>query len=413
MRLLFLLAALLSCVSCAAVSSVLAGAPPPAGPSTASAEEGRPIAGRTPAQWREWFKQIDFSESRLAEEVPALLALLRDAAAPPTVRQQAAYTLGRIGPAAASAVPVLIDLLEEAEPASEAGSPRQWSLKAIALMGRPARDAAPRIIALLRDPGTPHLERLLSLEALGRIGPAHPQTLGALVAVAQRPLRAEPAGRTEDLELKTAAVDVLSLFGPSAASALPLLQELARGEHEPLRRAAVNTLGKTGNPLVLEALVDALLFDDSPAVRDTAAAALSQLGGAAVPALQALLAHPEAEVRARAADALGRIGPPAAAALPALRERLRDASPEVRLSAAEGVWRMTGSAEGCLEAPLTLLAEPQRELRMRAHRLLVEIGRTSRSPELLARLEELASSRNPQVRQAAYLALRELSQPAP
>jgi HEAT repeat protein len=386
----------------------------PGGQASPGAEAApRPIAGRTPAEWREWFKQIDFSQSRLAEEVPALVELLREDSAPPIVRQQAAHTLGRIGPAAAAAVPVLIDLLDETEPAPDAGSPRQWSLKAIALMGGPARDAAPRIIRLLRDPTTMHLDRLLALEALGRIGAAHPQTLGAIVAVAERPLRTEPAARLEDLELKTAAVDVLSLFGASAAPAIPLLQELTRGDHEPLRRAAVNTLGKTGNPLVLEALVDALLFDPSPVVCDTAAVALSQLGGAAVPTLQALLVHRDAEVRARAAEALGRIGPPAAAALASLRERLTDPAPGVRLAAAEGIWRLTGSADGCLDAPLALLAEPQRELRMRAQRLLVEIGRSSRSPELLARLEELAASRNPQVRQAAYLALRELRQPVP
>ncbi len=413
MRLLVVAAVVLSVVAPATCAEAPSGASPPTDRVSAPQTDNRPRGGRTPAEWREWFKQIDFSHSQLAEEVPALVELLRDVSSPPIVRQQAAHTLGRIGPAAAAAVPVLIDLLDETEPAPEAGSPRQWSLKAIALMGGPAREAAPRIIRLLRDPTTMHLDRLLALEALGRIGTAHPQTLGAIVAVAERPLRTEPDARVEDLELKTAAVDVLSLFGASAAPAIPLLQELTRGEHEPLRRVAVNTLGKTGNPLVLEALVDALLFDPSPAVCDAAAVALSQIGGAAVPTLQALLAHRDAEVRARAAEALGRIGPPASAALDTLREGLTDPVPAVRLAAAEGIWRLTGSAEGCLEAPLALLAEPQRELRMRAHRLLVEIGRSTRSPELFARLEELASSRNPQVRQAAYLALRELRQPSP
>lgn len=370
------------------------------------------IGGRTPEQWREWFKAIDLSGPETAAAVPELIAVVEAESLPATLRMQAAHTLGRLGERGAAAVPVLTALLKQSEGDDDAGPPRQWGLKALALMGPPAREAVPDVLAVLNNPAPSHVDRLLSLEALGRIGPAHPDTLGGIVAVLRRTVAREGMLPPEDLELAVAAVDVLSLFRGSAAPAIPTLLELTRHAHEPLRRSTVTTLGKTLNPLVMDALVDALLFDESPAVQDAAAVALADVGAAAAPVLQRLLADDDAEIRARAADALRRIGRPAAAAAPALTARLADDSPLVRLEAAEALWGINRETGASLPVLLSLLGAPERELRMRSHRLLVEIGRQTQSPELLQRLQELAGSRDPQVRQAAYLALREITQPA-
>jgi HEAT repeat protein len=57
---------------------------------------------------------------------------------------------------------------------------------------------------------------------------------------------------------------------------------------------------------------------------------LGRIGEPAVPALAVLLAHKSPQIRAAAATALGKLGPPAAVAAPELEARLRDPSRNVQ-----------------------------------------------------------------------------------
>jgi HEAT repeat protein len=393
-----------------------------------SAEGGTSVAPSTLSQvqaassdpalddWPEIIQSLDLSGPEGAQLVPALARLAADPAAPWVTRRQAVFTLGRIGEPARPAVPTLRELLRSNAP-GEGGdtldTPRLWSLKALALLGPAAREAAPDVIVVLEDPASPHLHRLAALEALARIGPAHPATLPQLVNVLQTPappgVAPDPEGAQVLLETQVAAAELLALYRGSASSAAPALLDAARNRHEPLRRAAVTTLGAIGSDLALEGLSEALLFDDSPAVQDAAAVALSKLGRSAVPRLVSLLEDRDAGVRWRAADALGRMGPLAAIdARGPLEQRLNDPDTVVRLSAAEALWTLTSEAGSVLDVALSLLSASDRQLRIRAYRLVLKIGAGPARTTVIEKLSELADGREPLARQAAVLALREL-----
>lgn len=75
-------------------------------------------------------------------------------------------------------------------------------------------------------------------------------------------------------------------------------------------------------------------------VRNRAAEALGGIGPSAVPALTAALKEEDAWVRRNAATALGRIGPAAKEAIPALLEARQDPSPDVQTAVAEALPRI-------------------------------------------------------------------------
>jgi len=105
-----------------------------------------------------------------------------------------------------------------------------------------------------------------------------------------------------------------------------------------VRRAAVEALGKTGEPQALLALIQALRDKDED-VRQAAAWALGKLGDRqAVPALLEVLKNWDWQVRRAAAWALGEIGDPQA--VPALIEALRDKDWLVREAAEEALGKI-------------------------------------------------------------------------
>ena len=93
-------------------------------------------------------------------------------------------------------------------------------------------------------------------------------------------------------------------------AALPGLRMLIRTEHPATRAAAVELLGRLGNPRDGEALRDRLT-DEAPLVRERACEALAPLGADDVgQALKDLLADDARSVRAAAAAALATVGGP-------------------------------------------------------------------------------------------------------
>ncbi len=97
-------------------------------------------------------------------------------------------------------------------------------------------------------------------------------------------------------------------------AALPGIRTLITTEHPATRAAAVEMLGRLGNPRDGESLRDRLT-DDAPLVRERACEALAHLGsGDAGQALEDLLADDERGVRAAAAAALATVGGPSNAA---------------------------------------------------------------------------------------------------
>ncbi|MEZ6066028.1 MAG: HEAT repeat domain-containing protein [Planctomycetaceae bacterium] len=430
---------LLGCLLAPACRSGLSQERSPPEPA-ANIEKSR-YAGRTQDEWSELFRTLTLSSKAAAEEVPQLVQVLLNDDAPPALRKLAVSMLGRIGEPVRPHVPELLTLLDQTN--TEFAAPTEWGLKCISLLGPVAAEATPRLAEVLQDSARTHRERLLAIEGLGMIGPAHPRTLGLLVAELER--RSAPASTAESEsatrpanqpseslavaasdaaataselrqshqrnELRVATVDMLALFGATAAPAVPQLLKALRSDHEPLRRSAAFALGQVGGTLGMQGLVEALLFDDSPAVQDAAGHALAKLGTPAIPRLTQLLDDREPGVRLRAVRALGQIGKLAIVAAEPLRTRLDDDSNAVRIAAAEAIWLITGDANAARQLAMTFLDSDDRDTRRDAFLLLVLIGRSPAGAEVVAELQRLTSSDNPRLRQAAVIGLREIARP--
>ncbi len=367
--------------------------------------------GLTLARWRERIKTLEYQDSASTTAVPGLMEIVRDRSAPWVSRRQAAETLGRLGPYGVSALPALLDLLNE--PADGESDPATWGLKAIALSGPSAREAAPALARLVGDRDANLLHRELALEALAQIGPTHAVVLPAILDLLD--LSKSAKGVAEDstawadaLELRELAVETFTLLGPRGAPAVPALLRLTREPSDLLRMKTAQAFGAMGGQanLAIPALAEMLLFDDSPIARDAAGEALARIGVEAVPVLVQLLDDVEVEVRTRAATALGTMGRPARAAVEPLSKRLKDESAAVRILAAQSIWQITRESDGIVPTVVRGLTEEDRQLRIRAFRLLSQMGSKGESARPL--LQELQSDDRAYVRDAARKALQRL-----
>jgi len=109
---------------------------------------------------------------------------------------------------------------------------------------------------------------------------------------------------------------------------------------EGTRARAAEALGRSGNPLAIEQLVQALA-DASPRVRRAAARALgeSRSESATEPLVRELL-DGASDIRSEAAEALGRLG--SSTSIDPLVDALSDADPQVRISAIRGLASLRG-----------------------------------------------------------------------
>lgn len=163
---------------------------------------------------------------------------------------------------------------------------------------------------------------------------------------------------------------------------------------------------KPNSPHVVEALIGAL-GDSIDAVRLSAGVALTAEGvraEGAVPALHnALHDSAHAAVRWQAAMILGRLGPSAGqASVPALTEALSDREPEVRAAAAEALGKIGQASVTALPQIFLLVRDPDPTARLKAVEALPNIARdTSIVDPLVVALSDSA----PEVRRAAAAAL--------
>ena len=114
---------------------------------------------------------------------------------------------------------------------------------------------------------------------------------------------------------------------------------MASGENR--RARAALALGRSGSPLAIEQLIQALA-DASPVVRRSAARALGETGSeAAGEHLTRELIDGESDIRPEAAEALGRLGHHSG--IDPLIEAFDDADPRVRISAIRGLCEIGGT----------------------------------------------------------------------
>ncbi|MGH3054985.1 MAG: HEAT repeat domain-containing protein, partial [Gaiellaceae bacterium] len=205
-----------------------------------------------------------------AAAVPRLTSAL---SGPEQGATAAAETLGRIGPAAAAAVPALSRLLDD---------PRRYvrrcAVRALGQIGPPAADAVPALLALLQD--NTRIERDEDrreiAQALGGIGPAAAPAVPTLATLVRN------GG-----EVGADAAKALGGIGPAAAPAIPDLS-LALHSWPFYRDTLPIVLGKIGSEQGVPALVDAL-GESSLAMNCAALAALTLIGPKAIPPLETAL----------------------------------------------------------------------------------------------------------------------------
>ena len=242
--------------------------------------------------------------------VPGLIEATKN----PQTAYSACLALGQIGAVAAPAVPALVQLL-----GGEGGELRREAALSLGAIGPGAEAAVPSLIKLLEDPD--YGVRLGAVFAVGRIGPAAKAADAALQKLAMT----NPPALLRAL-LVWAMARVKPEDKAMTRKAVSILCESMRSQEPRVRATALRGLGDLHT--VPDVIVPAMkrLLDEGPTeVRDDALTVLASVGEPAVPALTAALQ--QSDVRLRAIEMLGRLGPKAAPAAGALVGLLKSDDP--------------------------------------------------------------------------------------
>lgn len=290
--------------------------------------------------------------------VPGLSGALKDPDA--GVRWAAAESLGRIGPAAKSAVPALAAALEDKEI-------RSIVADALAGIGPEAKPAVPGLVQIVRNEKEPSL-RYTAGVALVRIDKSSAGPAAPILAEALR----NPDGR-----FRHDAVMLLVAIGPAGKEATPVLTEmLLKDKQSYARQLAAHSLGYVRDPRAVPALLEAFEKDPEVGVRNTAVISLGLMGPdamTAVPGLEARLKDADVGTRIVSAEALWRINKDAKKAVPVLVEGLQDKN-DYMVGLASGVLgRMGADAKGAVPGLIGLLKSPREPVRRTAVHLLKSI----------------------------------------
>ncbi|MEA2532647.1 MAG: hypothetical protein QOJ93_458 [Actinomycetota bacterium] len=145
------------------------------------------------------------------------------------------------------------------------------------------------------------------------------------------------------------ATAAFALGGMSSPTAVPTLLRALEDPNPSVRAAVACSLGRLKAPEAVKPLLEALVSGAVPG--SLAGWALISIGAAGLPGLGTLVTHPEAAIRAVTIDLVGVLGDPAYT--PLLAERLRDSAAEVRAKAAVSLGRL-GASEAATELRVVL-----------------------------------------------------------
>ncbi len=293
----------------------------------------------------------------------------------PYIHKEVATILGNMGPRSKSAVPQLIQLLQEGIP----DSVRETMATALGKLGGEARDAVDQLIVL--SSGQTALA-VQAVRALGAIGCADHRVRSALVNLWLTSIQSQNSQVYLAIALCKLRIDAKGLLGF-------LTNNLIASRDEFFRKSAAEALGwcDKNETDVVPALLAATLGDNNEEVRQMAQAALDHLhlsrekairlcasqleasalaemalrksGPLAVPVLLEALSEEASATRAKAACILGFLGDLAADAIPALTTALQDSDSDIRLAAAKALWNITKKAEVVVPVLVHLLHKTQ------------------------------------------------------
>ncbi len=169
------------------------------------------------------------------ETVPTLIQALKDQRK--SVRSNAAWASGKIGPEAKVALPRLIEILDgdntalrgnaAAALARIGGVPSPVEAQVLEVLNT---DYVPRLLRTLRTRTDDDWYRVNATVELGQLGAATPAVVPALAA----------ALNDSHTMVRAAAAEALGKIGPEAADAVPMLNEALKHEDERTREAAAN-----------------------------------------------------------------------------------------------------------------------------------------------------------------------------
>ncbi len=371
---------------------------------------GKLYGGLTLEQWHDRLGYLDPTDPHSASAVPPLMEIIQDSGLSADERRPFAMTLGRLGPAASDSIPLLIAQIEQRK---ELGKPTYaWAARALGLFGVHAKDAAPALIDLLFDEDIPQADRTLPIEALARIGSAHPDVLGALIRLLQyEGLDPSKVSAAEASVFRELAAEALGLMGPDADLAAPLLMRAVRDvrESESVRRKALVALGamRSRAALAIPALIETLEFEQSDALRGAAGEALGKIGLPALPIMLQYLQHSNPKVRFHMACGLKQMGSAGQPATPTLIAAIGDQDETVRLAICEALAAIAPDPGPYAEPLVRLLTSELRQVRMGAMRLIVKLG--PQMQPYLGLLEQLQDDPRSEVNTIARKTLEKLA----
>lgn len=251
---------------------------------------------------------------------PALRRLMTVAANAENDVIPALYVMKRMGPAAAPAVPLLIDRL-----ADENFHHRYWSCQVLGAIGKKAEPAIPYLLDLLHNDVSS--TRRHAAAALGDIGVASEPVLNGLTEGLLDPLA----------PVRQQAMLALGKFGPKAERALEKLKGLARDQGGSGQADAAWAWWQISQDAgAVDVLLRELRGANAPwdASKHLGAIAAE---AEAIERIADMLVEPNAETRMYVVQTLQWIGPPAKGVVERLRPLLEDSEPEIRQAAAQAI----------------------------------------------------------------------------
>ena len=264
--------------------------------------------------------------------------------------RSAAKALGKLGPAARAALPALVQAMRGPHLDALDSLANSAAAQAIGEIG-PDEAAVGALISAASEGGGDLFTQKEAVRALGKVGLRDPRAVAALIGAFKGPANLEAAAalialgapavgplrdglKDKEPEIRRwCAITLGGKLGPAALQAAPDLVDALKDSSPEVRRAAAGSLGGMGKVEGVIVALAAAMKDEASETAQAASDSLSRIEAPAVDALIAALSQPGAQQRRLAAEALGKMGPPAKA-LKALERCLKDDDGGVRLAAA-------------------------------------------------------------------------------